>query len=578
LPQVIATNLYALGSRRQLDQSQLALETSLQRLSSGLRVNSAKDDAAGLAISERFTTQIRGNNQATRNANDGISLLQTAEGALSTLSANLQRIRELAVQSANATNSTSDRKALQQEADQLYAEIERIGNNTQFNGQYIFGKSAGGSGPAAIFADKDAALQGLQTGWLEFAEKMVKDYYGIQADGADISIELNSFTDGAGQVAARVAWTGYDGQGKITGIKLQLDMADFTPPNPPNGGTFPFYNDRIIAHEMVHAVMGRSLNIQALAGNNDTMWFIEGTAELIQGGDERLAGDIFTAGGGAAGRAAVAAALSNGFQSISLDYSAGYVAARMLNDQIIADGNPDGIKSLITWMTADTSRTLDQAIAQFTTFADNAAFLTYYAANAAAYINTSMPLANTDTGAVGGADASGGPVKTAESVVSGTASRPKTDPLSGFAETFDYTASTARTGGLSTRFTFQVGANVTDKVDMSIGAMSAYVMGIDTVDLVTRSSDVIDAMDRALDYVNSQRATIGAQMSRFESIIANLQVSVENSSASRSRIVDADFAAETASLTRTSIISQSGTAMLAQANQLPNLVLSLLRG
>ena len=119
MPQIINTNIHSLNAQRNLNTSQTALALALQRLSSGLRINSAKDDAAGLAISERFTTQIRGLTQASRNANDGISLAQTAEGALSEVGNNLQRIRELAVQSANATNSASDRTALQSEVSSI---------------------------------------------------------------------------------------------------------------------------------------------------------------------------------------------------------------------------------------------------------------------------------------------------------------------------------------------------------------------------------------------------------------------------------------------------------------------------
>ena len=132
---VINTNVMSMNAQRNLQSSQSALATSLQRLSSGLRINSAKDDAAGLAISERFTTQIRGLTQAARNANDGISLAQTAEGALGELTNNLQRIRELAVQAANSTNSTSDRAALDAEVQQRLAEIDRIARTTSFNGQ-----------------------------------------------------------------------------------------------------------------------------------------------------------------------------------------------------------------------------------------------------------------------------------------------------------------------------------------------------------------------------------------------------------------------------------------------------------
>jgi len=131
---VINTNIASLNAQRNLGTSQSALNTSIQRLSSGLRINSAKDDAAGMAISDRMTSQIRGSEQAARNANDGISLAQTAEGSLSEVGNNLQRIRELAIQSANATNSASDRVALQAEVTQLVSEIDRVAQNTSFNG------------------------------------------------------------------------------------------------------------------------------------------------------------------------------------------------------------------------------------------------------------------------------------------------------------------------------------------------------------------------------------------------------------------------------------------------------------
>ncbi len=142
---VINTNVMSLNAQRNLSTSGSQLATSLQRLSSGLRINSAKDDAAGLAISDRMTTQISGLNQATRNANDGISLAQTTEGALQEVTNNLQRIRELAVQSANATNSDSDRDALDQEVQQRIAEIDRIASQTSFNGRKVLDGSFGGA-------------------------------------------------------------------------------------------------------------------------------------------------------------------------------------------------------------------------------------------------------------------------------------------------------------------------------------------------------------------------------------------------------------------------------------------------
>ena len=137
MPQIINSNISSLTSQRMLDKSQSSLSTSLQRLSSGLRINSAKDDAAGMAISSRMSAQISGLNQARRNANDGVSLSQTAEGALSSIADNLTRMRDLAVQAANATNTDADRAALNQEVMQLQAEIERVGNQTNFNGRKL---------------------------------------------------------------------------------------------------------------------------------------------------------------------------------------------------------------------------------------------------------------------------------------------------------------------------------------------------------------------------------------------------------------------------------------------------------
>ncbi|VAW94104.1 Flagellin protein FlaB [hydrothermal vent metagenome] len=187
MPQIINTNIMSLNSQRHLNRSQDALQTSLQRLSSGLRINSAKDDAAGLAISERFTAQIRGLNQAIRNSNDGISLAQTAEGALSESGNILQRIRELSVQSANATNSASDRQALQAEVGQLVSELERIAVNTEFNGQKILDGTFG----AAIFQVGANANQTIQATTSNFRTEQFGNY---RIEGAGNS------TGGAGRI------------------------------------------------------------------------------------------------------------------------------------------------------------------------------------------------------------------------------------------------------------------------------------------------------------------------------------------------------------------------------------------
>lgn len=574
MAQQINTNLSALNARRNLAVSENELARSLQRLSSGLRINTAKDDAAGLAIAERFTTQIRGLNQAMRNANDGISMLQTAEGALSTLSTSLQRIRELAVQAANPTNSASDRDALQSEVDQLLQEVDRIGTTTTFNGEKIFAQSGD-----TVLGDKDklAVLDGLRTGWLSDSEARVKQYFGITGDGANIDIELSSFTDGPSNTAARVVGTLTGITGKATNVKLQIDMADFVPPNLPNGGTSPFYNDRIIMHEMVHAVMYRSMNIGSFFDPaHDRTWFLEGAAEFIHGADERLA---------ASGQANVIAsaatfgdANATDWGGSTHDYSAAYLAVRHLH-QKIKDNGGAGIKDIMTYLNANQTKTIDDAIAATTAFADETAFLADFNASlgagyAATLSYAHVNLANTDTGAIGAYDADGGSILTKESIVPDIASRSGEDQLEGFLENWEDVA----TSSIANNKILQIGANVGETMTVSAGAMSGAALDIMDVDVASNFNRAILKVDRALDYVNAERGKLGAQLNRLESTIANLHGSTESMTASRSRIQDADFAQETASLTRAQILQQAGVAMLAQANTQPSIVLSLLQG
>jgi flagellin len=288
----INTNIPAMTTRRDLAASGSALALSLQRLSSGLRVNSAKDDAAGLAISERLTTQVRGQSQAIRNANDGISLLQTAEGSLATLGDNLQRIRELAVQAANGTNSRGDRAALAAEVNERLAEIDRVAKTSAFNGQQVFSQD---TTSIAGSENEQAVADGLRMTWLRESERRILDSYGIRGDGAALQIDITADTDGAGGYAAFVSSQAGGPGGRGTNLRLSIDLANFTPPNLPDGGTAPFYNDRIIAHEMVHAVMARATNWASLTATST--WFVEGAAEFIHGADERVAADIAAAAG-----------------------------------------------------------------------------------------------------------------------------------------------------------------------------------------------------------------------------------------------------------------------------------------
>jgi flagellin len=384
MPQVINTNVMSLNAQRNLSTSGGALATALQRLSSGLRINSAKDDAAGLAIAERFTTQIRGLNQAARNANDGISLAQTGEGALAEITNNLQRIRELAVQSANSTNSASDREALNQEVEQRLAEIERVASQTSFNGQKILDGSFG-----------TAAFQ-----------------VGANA-GETISIGLNTSMkkDAIGQVAKAV--------GTIDVTDISGDGATTDDPS------FPL----------------------TLADDDFTIAVGDGTAV-------QLTGDYDTA-------------------------------------QDLVDAINSKVSGASAWIDDDNHLVI------------------------AAQEDLTIVTANDATTNLGVADAA-----------------------------------------------------VADDAD--------YLTAL-SVETAADANDTIVRVDSALTAVSSLRSTLGAIQNRFESTITNLTTAAENLTASRSRIQDADFAQETAALTRAQILQQAGTAILAQANAVPQNVLSLLR-
>ncbi len=558
----VNTNVAALTVHRHLAGTGWTLATSLQRLSTGMRINSARDDAAGLAITERMTAQVRGNSMAARNANDGISFLQTAEGALASVGDNLMRMRDLAVQAGNSMMSGADRQALQAEVAQLKQEVDRISSSAKFNGEFIFDQSR-----SSVVGNLEqlAVLDGLQNGgWLADAERLISEQYGIEADGAQMNIEITTFTDGAGGTAAQVASSAV-ASGKATNITMQVDMADFVPPNLPNGGSGPFYNDRIIAHEMVHAVMARSASWGEVRSDANNLWFLEGAAEFIHGAEERVQAD---------GVAATLADNISAWGGSSVDYSSAYVAMRYLHKQIQAAGG-GGVQDMLQYLHNTAGKTLNDAFANAThgAYASQAAFLTDYNANKAAFVGT-FNFSNDDTGAIGGFDVDGGPVKTAENIIPDYGSGRGGDVTDGFAEVFEKIAAGAGNG----RFlSMQVGGNAGDSLTVSAGSTNLGALGLEAVDIATSTGTSMAALDRALEYVFRQRARVGAQMSRLENVIGTLDISNESLSASRGRMQDANFAAEAAQRSRTEILQQAGTAMMAQANSVPQLVLALLK-
>jgi len=575
----INTNVSSLTVQRNLVRSGDDLARAVQRLASGLRINSARDDAAGLGISTRMTSQVNGLSQAEKNANDGISLLQTAEGVLGELTENIQRIRVLAVQAANESNGMAERESIAVEVRQRLEEIDRIARQSSFNGQKIFeqkGTSIGGDENIRAVAD------GLRMGWLSSAEKLVKEQYGIKGDGAEMNIDITGNTDGGGGYAAFVSYAiGASPGGRGRNLTMAVDMANFTPPNLPDGGSAPFYNDRIIAHEMVHAVMARATNWNSLV--TTSQWFAEGAAEFIHGADERVAGDIAGAGGGDAGIDAVVDEIAS-WSGGSIDYSAGYIGVRYLHDKLRSAGFSGGVKDFMVYLNDDSAPTMDDAMEHFFGSGyDQAAFFAEIQAdsgnglsNGVMFVKNKMDLTNADTGAIGGKDANGGAVRTAKNVVADLGAPYGDDVLEGFKESWEATTP----GTTATRSSsLQIGSGVGETTSLQFGSISVEALGLSEVDVAASAfsaSRAIVHLDEALDYISGQRATLGAQLARVESTTAALQSAVETTTASRSRVVDADYAAEMATLTRSRILREAGVSVAAQANADPRRVLTLL--
>lgn len=471
---VINTNVMSLNAQRNLTTSGNQLATSLQRLSSGLRINSAKDDAAGLAISDRMTTQISGLNQAARNANDGISLAQTTEGALQEVTNNLQRIRELAVQSANATNSDSDRAALDQEVQQRIAEIDRIASQTSFNGRKVLDGSFGGA-TFQVGANVGETISLALT-------SSVKGTAIGQVATSTGTVDLNTlFTSGG---TAATAGTVAAGTVADAAAAVSFDI---------NGTTI-----------SVGALVGRDLAALAIAVNGALTTAGEDYTVAVSGGGLSLTAD--TAGADAMTVGALTG-ISFGTVTAGTATVAGTAAPYTLGSTTIQLGTSTAVDVAGTY---DTAQDLADAI---------------------------------------------------NSQVSGAyASIDSTDHLV-------ISAGEAITLG---------GAGAT-----ALGVATAAVAGsLDTQNVlnVAGANSAIQSVDAALNSVSNLRSTLGAIQNRFQSVINSLQSVSENLSASRSRILDTDFASETASLTRAQILQQAGTAMVAQANTAPQNVLSLLRG
>ncbi|HDS3785772.1 TPA: flagellin FliC [Enterobacter ludwigii] len=505
MAQVINTNALSLMAQNNLNKSQSSLGSAIQRLSSGMRINSAKDDAAGLAISNRFTSSIRGMTQAARNANDGISLAQTTEGALEEVTENMQRIRELTVQAKNGTNSTSDLDSIKKEIGTRLEEISRVAEVTNFNGVKVFDGSQ--TKISIQIGDKDGDTIDINLNKLDM-ETLGLDKF--MDDFADIGITVN----GAGAINSQFEGKGTElkANDTITGDKLGLAAGeDFT------------VTDTDLTKIKDAAKSAGAANKVHIYDDNGTMrFFVQG------GGGIQEVNVTFEASGGAGiikGTPTEGALLNPEDEDMLLNgpsqlddaksIKAGDTlkkanAGNPLVDFVLNQSHLDAVaETLFTGQSAE-----DVSLQMFSVTNKDSGETEYYAY---------------------GKDATTGDIKVNQIE---------------FDELEDPMPTPARPA---------------DMEFIKKAAGGALADGL------------LADLDAALTKVADFRADLGAVQNRFSSIIANLNTNIINTTEARSRIQDADFSVEVSAMSRANILQQAGVSVLAQANQVPQNVLSLLR-
>lgn len=562
MAQIINTNIMSLNAQRQLNKSQLTQNEAMERLSSGLRINSAKDDAAGLAISTGMRSQINGINQAVRNSNDGISMAQTAEGSMDEMTNILQRMRELAVQAANDTNSAENKASIQEEVDQLYTELDRIANTTQFNGTNLLdgsnasttlqiGANSGESLTFSIAPVTTAALGldgGVNKGDLnggrvgtaavddgDIAINGV-DITAVAANGGAVAMEeaINLETASTGVVADAynvVEGLSVDGTGTaLSGITNGLQITVGTGDTVTLGATSSMEN---LAETINRDVPG----LQATVGEAGNLILNNDTGETIT-----IAGDVTNAG-------------------LEATSYTGYLG---LTSQ---DGEPISVEVGSTGAAGDT---------------EAFGFLTTNGPAVTSNTITPGPILESDAITINGVE------------LVATAAASVADQITAINALTDQTGVTATaTGTNQILFTSESGGDIViasgedteaDKTTalaklgvIDVGGTPVTELGLS----VTTSANAVaslDKIDDALATISGSRASLGAIQNRLSSTISNLENVSQNLAASNSRIQDADFAAETSKMSKAQILQQAGTSMLSQANASTQNVLSLLQG
>lgn len=571
----INNNLMAMNTHRGLGINAHNSAKSLEKLSSGLRINKAGDDAAGLAISEKMRAQVRGLSQASRNAQDAISLIQTAEGATSEIHSILQRMRELAVQSATDTNVAKDRESIGSEITQLKAEVDRIANNTEFNTRKIlnYGATEASSGFANYSLATIQTLNAKVPGWLNDAMEAISARFGIAQP--DNPVKRDMLVQYVDQPLATYAAA----MGTVNGSSLTMiiNLANVTDVS--HNLLSDDVLDGLVAHEMMHGY--EYTEMASLLGGggltNEETWFMEGLSMMVQGGNG------FVTAGGSIGTPQ-AASVVGAFSNSTSDYASAYVAMKALHEMTTG-----GISAFIDRL--ELGDTLDQAmnattqsdlgeltgltVADYTTFAD---FITdFNANNFDAYLAASTDFtAGTGTVVTGNIAGSSSNLSTAATIPNNTGT---TTVYTHFTLSMPAEGTSLIASDTPEIFLFQVGGNAGQNMSLTTRDLTSGGLGIKNVSLATQSdsNSAITIINTAIESVSSVRSYFGAVQNRLEHTIKNLDTSSENLQASESRIRDVDMAKEMMAFTKNNILQQAAQAMLAQANQTPQGVLQLLR-
>ncbi len=579
---VVKNNMSAQNTLNRLKKNSSNLEKSLKKVASGMKINSAADDASGLSISERMRVQVRGLDQAQANTQNATSLMRTAEGAVQSTIDTLRTMKEKAINAANDHNTDADRATLQREIDQL---VDQVDDNAsvQFNGRYLFDGTAD-----VAYNTEGTIIKALNTEWIPNSLSLIEQTYGITFNEANTKPkDMNVVFSHQGSNTLAYVMSSYSGN-HTTGLELNINMdfysslyTDDVNGNSATGGAI--YLDRTLAHELTHAVM--SANIDNFVSM--PLFITEGMAELTQGADDTRTSTLkllFTSKG-------YQSLFSSGGKSGTQEpYAGGFAFLRYMEKK----GGEGSMERFMTALMNGGGQNLKTAVGAAVPGATLTSLQDAFIADMGNYTNAEdfykeccgIDLTNTDTGAATGYDAGGSrEAKTNESIV----------PEGGSTAFWYFPDSdtTVFDGGLTVHWPefnrnvsliFQIGTKANQNIGVALSDIHARAMGLEdddgnkiSVSTLDQAKTAITLIDNSLRKALDQVTTIGAIESRLEYTSDNLTTASQNTQSSESTIRDADMAREMTEYTKNNVLMQSAQSMLSQANQNSSSVLSLLQ-